>query len=145
MAGKKVKAKLKLIIEGGKATPAPPLGPTLAPHGINIAQFCNEFNQKTKDLEGIEVPVYLTIYEDKSFEMKIGTPPISTLIKLALKLERGSHEPGREIVGKLSKKQVREIAEKKLSELNTDNLEKAMKIVEGVARSMGVVIVDEER
>jgi len=145
MASKKVKAKIKLIIEGGKATPAPPLGPTLAPYGINIAQFCNEFNQKTKDLEGIEVPVYLTIYEDKSFEMKIGTPPISTLIKLALKLERGSREPGREIVGKLSKKQVREIAEKKLSELNTDNIEKAMKIVEGVARSMGVVIVDEER
>jgi len=144
MTNKKVKAKLKLIIPGVKATPAPPLGPSLAPYGINIAQFCNEFNQKTKDMEGIEFPVYLTIYEDKSFEMKIGTPPISTLIKMALKLEKGSSEPGKEIVGKISKKMVREIAEKKISELNTRDIEKAMKIVEGVARSMGVIVVDEE-
>ena len=137
---KKVKIKLKLIIPGGKATPAPPLGPSLAPHGINIVEFCNKFNQMTKDMEGIEVPVYLTIYEDKTFDIKIGTPPISTLIKMALKIEKGSHEPGRNFVGSLTKEDVRKIAEKKLSELNTRDIEKAMKIVEGVAKSMGVKI-----
>lgn len=137
---KKIKVKLKLIIKGGKATPAPPLGPSLAPHGINIVDFCNKFNQMTKDIEGIEVPVYLTVYEDKTFEMKIGTPPISTLIKMVLKIEKGSHEPGKEFVGVLTKEQVREIAQKKLSELNTKDLDKAVKIVEGVAKSMGVKI-----
>ncbi len=139
---KKVKIKLKLIIPGGKATPAPPLGPSLAPHGINIVEFCNKFNQMTKDMEGIEVPVYLTIYEDKTFDIKIGTPPISTLIKMALKIEKGSHEPGRNFVGSLTKEDVRKIAEKKLSELNTRDIEKAMKIVEGVAKSMGVKIIE---
>jgi len=139
---KKVKTKLKLIIPGGKATPGVPIGPTLAPHGINVVEFCNKFNQLTKEMEGIEVPVYLTIYEDKTFDLKIGTPPISTLIKLALKIEKGAHEPGRETVGFLTKEQVKEIAQKKLSELNTNDLQKAMKIVEGVARSMGVKIVD---
>lgn len=142
MVKKKIKIKLKLIIPGGKATPAPPLGPSLAPHGINIVEFCNKFNQMTKDLEGIEVPVYLTIYEDKTFEMKIGTPPISTLIKMALKIEKGAHEPGKEIVGTLTREEVRKIAEKKLPELNTSDIEKAMKIVEGVARSMGVRIIE---
>ncbi|MER3570046.1 MAG: 50S ribosomal protein L11 [Patescibacteria group bacterium] len=143
MVKKKIKTKLKLIIPGAKATPAPPLGPTLAPHGINVGEFCSKFNQLTKDLEGIEVPVYITIYEDRSYEMKLGTPPISTLIKMELKIEKGAHEPGREIVGKLPKSKVKEIAEKKLSELNTKDIEKAMKIVEGVAKSMGVIVVED--
>ncbi len=137
---KKVQKIVKLIIEGGKATPAPPLGPSLAPHGINIAQFCNEFNQKTKDMEGVQLPVEITIYEDRSFSFVIKKPPISYLIKKELGIETASHEPGREIVGRLTKDQVRKIAEEKLPDLNTKDIEKAMKIVEGVARSMGVVV-----
>ncbi len=137
---KKVQKVVKLILEGGKATPAPPLGPSLAGFGINIAQFCNEFNQQTKDLVGVQVPVEITIYEDRTFSFVLKKPPISYLIKKELGIETGAHEPGREIVGKLTKEQVRKIAEEKLPDLNTRDIEKAMKIVEGVARSMGVVI-----
>ena len=139
---KQVKKTLKLIIEGGKATPAPPLGPSLAPYGINIGEFCNKFNQATKDLEGVQIPVEVTIYEDRTFEFVLKKPPISYLIKRELGLEKGSGEAGRVIVGKLSKEQVRKIAEEKLPDLNTKDIEKAMKIVEGVARSMGVVVED---
>ncbi len=137
---KQVKKVLKLIIEGGRATPAPPLGPSLAPHGINIGEFCNKFNQATKDLEGVQVPVEIVIYEDRTFDFVLKQPPISYLIKKEAGLEKGSGEAGRQIVGKLTKEQVRKIAEEKLPDLNTKDIEKAIKIVEGVARSMGVVV-----
>lgn len=137
---KQVKKILKLIITGGKATPAPPLGPNLAPYGINIGEFCNKFNQATKDLEGVEIPTEITIYEDRTFDFILRKPPISYLIKKELGIEKGSGESGKQIVGKLTKEQVKKIAEEKLPDLNTDNIEKAMKIVEGVAKSMGVII-----
>lgn len=135
---KEVKKKLKLIVEGGKATPAPPLGPSLAPLGINIGEFCNKFNQATRDLEGVQIPVEIIVYEDRTFDFVLKKPPISYLIKKEAGLDKGSGEAGRQIVGKLTKEQIKKIAEEKLPDLNTKNIEKAMKIVEGVARSMGV-------
>jgi large subunit ribosomal protein L11 len=137
---KSIKKILKLIIEGGKATPAPPLGPSLAQYGINIAEFCNQFNQATKDMQGVQIPVEVTIYEDRTFSFVLKKPPISYLIKRELGIEKGAHETGREIVGVLTKEQLRKIAEEKLPDLNTKDIEKAMKIVAGVARSMGVKV-----
>jgi len=137
---KEVEAIIKLQIPAGKATPAPPIGPALGQKGINIMQFCNEFNQRTKDQEGILLPVIITVYKDKSFTFEIKTPPVSELIKRTLKIEKGSGEPNKTKVGRLTKKQVREIAEKKLKDLNTDDIEAAMRIVEGTARSMGVEV-----
>lgn len=140
MANKPIKKVVKLIIEGGKATPAPPLGPSLAQYGINIAEFCNQFNQATKDKQGVQIPVEITIYEDRTFSFVLKKPPISYLIKQELGIERGARETGKEVVGKLTKEQVRKIAEEKLPDLNTKDVEKAMKIVEGVAKSMGVLV-----
>lgn len=137
---KEIEAIVKLQIPAGKATPAPPIGPALGQKGINIMQFCNEFNQKTKDQESILLPVIITVYKDKTFTFEIKTPPVSELIKKALKIEKGSGEPNKVKVGKLTKKQIREIAEKKMKDLNADNIEAAMRIVEGTARSMGVEI-----
>lgn len=137
---KEIEAIIKLQIPAGKATPAPPIGPALGQKGINIMQFCNEFNQKTKDQDGIILPVIITVYKDKSFTFEIKTPPVSELIKRTLKIEKGSGEPNKNKVGRLTKKQIREIAEKKLKDLNTDDIEAAMRIVEGTARSMGVEI-----
>jgi len=137
---KKVEAIIKLQIPAGKATPAPPIGPALGQKGVNIMQFCNEFNKKTKDQDGILIPVVITVYADKSFTFEIKTPPVSALIKKALKIETGSGEPNKVKVGKLSKKQVEEIAKKKMKDLNAGSLEAAMKIVEGTARSMGVEV-----
>ncbi|MBC7194075.1 MAG: 50S ribosomal protein L11 [Caldisericia bacterium] len=137
---KEVEAIIKLQIPAGKATPAPPIGPALGQKGINIMQFCNEFNQKTKDQDGIILPVIITVYKDKSFTFEIKTPPVSELIKRTLKIEKGSGEPNKTKVGRLTKKQVREIAEKKMKDLNTDDIEAAMRIVEGTARSMGVEV-----
>ncbi|HPB34071.1 MAG TPA: 50S ribosomal protein L11 [Caldisericia bacterium] len=137
---KEVEAIIKLQIPAGKATPAPPIGPALGQKGINIMQFCNEFNQRTKDQEGIVLPVIITVFKDKSFVFEIKTPPVSELIKKSLKIEKGSGEPNKNKIGKLSKKQLQEIAEKKMKDLNTDSLEAAIKIVEGTARSMGVEV-----
>ncbi|HQL67165.1 MAG TPA: 50S ribosomal protein L11 [Caldisericia bacterium] len=137
---KEVEAIIKLQIPAGKATPAPPIGPALGQKGINIMQFCNEFNQRTKDQEGIVLPVIITVFKDKSFVFEIKTPPVSELIKKSLKIEKGSGEPNKNKIGKLSKKQLQEIAEKKMKDLNTDSLETAIKIVEGTARSMGVEV-----
>ncbi|MDI6861596.1 MAG: 50S ribosomal protein L11 [Caldisericia bacterium] len=137
---KEVEAIIKLQIPAGKATPAPPIGPALGQKGVNIMQFCNEFNQKTKDQEGIILPVIITVYKDKTFTFEIKTPPVSELIKRTLKIEKGSGEPNKTKVGRLTKKQIREIAEKKLKDLNTDDIEAAMRIVEGTARSMGVEV-----
>lgn len=137
---KEIEAIVKLQIPAGKATPAPPIGPALGQKGINIMQFCNEFNQRTKDQEGIVLPVIISVYKDKSFTFVIKTPPVSELIKKTLKIEKGSGEPNKNKIGRLTKKQLQEIAEKKMKDLNADTIEAAMKIVEGTARSMGVEV-----
>ncbi|MCD6408503.1 50S ribosomal protein L11 [bacterium] len=141
MGDKPVKAVVKLQIPAGQATPAPPVGPALGQHGVNIMEFCKAFNDATKGKEGT-IPVVLTIYEDRSFDFIIKTPPTSELIKKAANIVKGSSVPNREKVGKITRKQLEEIAKIKMPDLNTDDLEKAMKIVEGSARSMGVEIVD---
>jgi len=137
---KSIKKLLRLIIEGGKATPAPPLGPSLAQYGINIAEFCNQFNQATKDMQGVQIPAEITIYEDRTFSFVLKKPPISFLIKRELGIEKGAQESGKKVIGVLTQEQLKKIAEEKLSDLNTKDVEKAMKIVTGVARSMGVIV-----
>ena len=139
---KKVKTVLKLQIEAGKANPAPPLGPTLAQHGINISEFCQKFNDATKDKMGYKIPMIVTIYEDRSYDFELKQPLTSDLIKKAAGIEKGSGEPNKKIVGKITRSQLREIAKTKMPDLNTDDIEKAMKIVEGTARGMGIEIVD---
>ncbi len=142
MAKKKVIAKIKLQIPGGQASPSPPVGPALGQHGVNIMAFCKEFNAKTKDKAGIIIPVVITVYEDRSFDFIMKTPPASVLLKMAAGVAKGAHDPLREKVGKVTKAQVREIAQTKLPDLNTDDIEKAMKIIEGTARSMGIEVVE---
>lgn len=137
---KQIKAKVKLIIPAGEATPAPPIGPSLAQYGINIGEFCNKFNEASKEFKGMKIPVEITIYEDRTFEFILKKPPVSALIKKYLNIEKGSGEAGRKFVGTLKKEDLRKIAEEKLPDLNTNDIEKAMKIVEGTARSMGVKI-----
>ena len=139
MAEKKVKAVIKLQIPAGQATPAPPVGPALGQHGVNIMEFCKAFNADTKGKEGT-LPVILTVYEDRSFVYKIKTPLTSELIKKAVNIVKGSGVPNREKVGRITKKQIEEIAKIKLPDLNTDDIEKAIKIVEGCAKSMGIEI-----
>lgn len=135
----KVKTKLKLNIEAGKANPAPPIGPALGQHGVQIMAFCTEFNQRTQGMDGI-VPAEITIFDDGSFEFILKTAPAASLILKALKIEKGSGEPNKNKVGKISKDQVREIAEVKMPDLNATSVDQAMKIIEGTARSMGVEI-----
>jgi large subunit ribosomal protein L11 len=137
---KQIKAKVKLIIPAGEATPAPPIGPSLAQYGINIGEFCNKFNEASKEFKGMKIPVEITIYEDRTFEFVLKKPPVSALIKKYLNIEKGSGEAGRKFVGTLTKEDLRKIAEEKMPDLNTNDIEKAMKIVEGTARSMGVKI-----
>jgi len=140
MAKKKVKAVVKLQISAGKATPAPPVGPALGPYGINIMAFCREYNERTGSQEGYIIPVDLTIYEDRSFTFVTKMPPVSDLVRRALGVEKGSGSPGSEVIGRLSGEAVREIARTKMKDLNTTDLEKAVKIVAGTARSMGVEV-----
>ncbi len=137
---KKVKTKIKLQVPAGQANPAPPVGPALGQHGLNIMEFCNAFNEKTKDLGETIVPVVITVYEDRTFNFITKTPPVPVLIKKALGLEKGSGVPNKEKVGKLTKDQVRQIAETKMPDLNTKTVEQAEKIVAGTARSMGVEV-----
>ncbi len=137
---KKVIALVKLQIPAGKATPAPPVGTALGPHGVNIMQFTKEFNAKTADQAGMIIPVVLTVYQDRSFSFITKTPPASILIKDAVGLEKASGEPNTEKVGTISKAQVREIAEIKMPDLNASSVETAMKMVAGTARSMGVTV-----
>jgi large subunit ribosomal protein L11 len=139
---KKVVGELKLQIPAGKANPSPPVGPALGQRGINIMEFCKAFNEKTKDMMGFNIPVVITVYADKSFTFVTKQPPMTDFIKKAAGIQKGSDNPLKNKVGKLTKAQVKEIAEKKMPDLNTKDVEQAMKIVEGSARSIGIEIVD---
>ena len=140
MASKQIKTILKLNLMGGAATPAPPTGPALGQHGVPIMDFVNKYNELTKEQRGESIPASVTIYEDRSFDIELKTAPASDLIKQALKLKKGSSEPNKDKVGNLTKDQVKAIAEKKLPDLNATNIEQAIKIIEGTARSMGVTV-----
>ncbi|AFV12782.1 50S ribosomal protein L11 [Thermacetogenium phaeum DSM 12270] len=142
MAAKKVAAVVKLQIPAGKATPAPPVGSALGPHGVNIMAFCKEFNERTAKDDGLIIPVEVTIYQDRSFSFITKTPPAAVLLKKALGLETASGEPNRKKVGKVSRAKVREIAELKMRDLNAADIEGAMRMIEGTARSMGIEIAD---
>ena len=142
MAEKEVVNVIKLQIEAGKATPAPPVGPALGSSGVNIMQFVKEFNDKTANQPGMIIPVVITVYQDKSFTFITKVPPVAVLIKKAIGLQKGSGKPNTEKVAKITKEQVKAIAEQKMDDLNAASIEAAMSMVEGTARSMGVVVVD---
>ena len=137
---KKIAALVKLQVPGGQANPSPPVGPALGQHGVNIMEFCKGFNSRTQKQAGTIIPVVITIYSDRSFSFITKTPPAAVLLKKAAKLEKGSGEPNRLKVGTVTKSQVREIAEVKLEDLNTDEVEAAMRMIEGSARSMGIEV-----
>ena len=139
-AKKEISGFIKLQIKGGQANPAPPVGPALGQRGVNIMEFCKAFNDKTKSLAGKPVPVEITVYKDKKFDFKIKSPPASFFIKEAVKLKGGSKEPGRNIVATISKKQLEDIANQKMADLNAHDLDEAIKIIAGSARSMGIEI-----
>ena len=142
MAEKEVVNVIKLQIEAGKATPAPPVGPALGSSGVNIMQFVKEFNDRTANQPGMTIPVVISVYKDKSFTFITKVPPVAVLIKKALKIQKGSGKPNTEKVAKLTKEQVKAIAEQKMEDLNAASIEAAMSMVEGTARSMGIVVVD---
>ncbi len=137
---KKVISTIKLQISAGQANPSPPVGPALGQHGVNIMEFCKAFNAKTQDQQGLIIPVVITVYADQSFTFITKTPPAAVLLKKAAGLDKGSGEPNREKVGKVTRAQVREIAELKAPDLNANDVENAMLMVEGTARSMGIVV-----
>lgn len=137
---KKIMTQIKLQIPGGAANPAPPIGPALGQHGVNIQGFCKEFNDKTKDKKGDIVPVIISVYEDRSFTFIMKTPPVAELIKKAANIQKGSGKPLQEKVGKITKAQVKQIAEVKMPDLNAKDIAGAMKMVEGTARNMGVTV-----
>ena len=137
---KEISGFIKLQIKGGQANPAPPVGPALGQRGINIMEFCKAFNDKTKKLAGKPVPVEITVYKDKKFDFKIKSPPASYYIKEAVKLKGGSKEPGRNIVASISKKQLEDIAKEKMNDLNAHDINEAVKIIAGSARSMGIEV-----
>jgi len=140
VAQKKVSKVIKLQLNAGKATPAPPVGPVLSPTGINTQQFCLQFNEKTKDMVGYKIPVIVTVYEDRSFSFITKTPPASDLLKKAAGIESGSSTPNKVKVATISKEKVREIAQTKLADLTAYDVEAGMKIIEGTARNMGIVV-----
>ena len=142
MAEKEISNLIKLQIEAGKASPAPPVGPALGSSGVNIMQFVKEFNDKTADKHGLIIPVVITVYKDKSFTFITKEPPMAVLIKKAIKIQKGSGKPNRDKVGTITKAQIEEIAKQKMPDLNAASLEAAMSMVAGTARSMGVVVVD---
>jgi large subunit ribosomal protein L11 len=139
---KKVTAVVKLQCPGGQANPAPPVGPALGQHGVNIMEFCKTFNARTQDRPGLIIPALITIYSDRTFTFELKTPPASVLLKRAAKVEKGSGEPNRTKVGKVTKKQVREIAEMKLNDLSANDVDAAIRVIEGTARSMGLDVVE---
>lgn len=138
---KKVIAVIKLQIPAGKANPAPPVGPALGQHGVNIMAFCKEYNERTADQAGLIVPVEITVYEDRSFTFVTKTPPASVLLKKAAGIETGSGEPNKKKVGRVTRDKIREIAELKMKDLNANDIEAAMRMIEGTARSMGIEVV----
>ncbi|MFC1598986.1 50S ribosomal protein L11 [Patescibacteria group bacterium] len=137
---KEIITTIKLQIAAGQANPAPPVGPALGQHGLNIQDFCTKFNEATKDKGGDIIPVEITVFEDRTFDFKLKTPPAAVLLKKAAGLKKGSGKPLQEKIGKVTKAQVKEIAEKKLEDLNTDDIEAAMRIIEGTARQMGLTV-----
>ena len=137
---KEISGIIKLQIKGGQANPAPPVGPALGQRGVNIMEFCKAFNDKTKSMAGKPIPVEITVYKDKKFDFKIKSPPASYFIKEAVKLKGGSKEPGRNIVASISKKQLEDIATQKMLDLNAHDLDQAVKIIAGSARSMGIEV-----
>jgi len=139
---KKITVKIKLQCPGGQATPAPPVGPALGQHGVNIGQFVQQFNDRTKDTPGLTIPVEITVYADRSFDFILKSPPAAVLLKQAAGIVVGSGEPNTRMVGTVNRDQVREIAERKSQDLNAATIEAAMRIIEGTARSMGIEVVD---
>lgn len=139
---KEIKAVVKVNISAGKATPAPPIGPALAQHGLNIAEFCQKFNAETQKMAGYTIPTEVTIYKDRTYTFKLKTPLASELIRKAAGIEKGSGTPNKTKAGKITKAQLKEIAEKKLPDLNTTDIEQAMKVIAGTARNMGVDVKD---
>ena len=137
---KKINAQIKLHVPGAQANPAPPVGPALGQHGVNIMQFCKQFNEQTKGREGLVLPVVISVYEDRSFTFIIKSPPSSVLLKRAANLAKASGISGKEVIGKVTKKQVEEIAKQKMQDLNTSDLTEAVKTITGTARSMGIVV-----
>lgn len=138
---KKIIGTIKLQVKGGQANPSPPIGPALGQHGVNIAEFCKTFNARTQNQMGTVIPVVITIYADRSFSFITKTPPASVLLKQAAKIAKGSGEPNKEMVGEVNRKQVEEIAKLKSEDLNAYDLESAVKIIEGTARSMGITVI----
>ena len=141
---KKVKAVIKLYCSAGQANPAPPVGPALGQHGLNIMEFCKQFNAKTKGKEGLTLPVIITAYEDRTFSFIIKSPPSAILLKRACGIAKASGIPHKEKVGAVTKEQIREIVKTKIKDLNTEDIEQAMKIIEGTARSMGIEVVEKK-
>ena len=139
---KKITVQIKLHVSGAQANPAPPVGPALGQHGVNIMQFCKQFNDQTKGKEGLVLPVVISVYEDRTFSFIIKSPPTSVLLKRAANLAKASGIAGKEVIGKVNKKQVEEIARQKMQDLNTADFNHALKSIEGTARSMGIVIED---
>ena len=139
---KEVVGQIKLQAPGGKATPAPPIGPALGQHGVNIGQFVSQFNERTKDLNGMTVPVVISVYADKSFSFEVKSPPAAVLLKQAAQVAKGSGVPNKEKVGTVSKEQIRRISETKSEDLNAYDLDQADRIIEGTARSMGIEIAE---
>ena len=137
---KKIKAIVKLQIPAGAATPAPPVGPALAQHGLNIMEFCQKFNEKTKDKQGFKIPIEITVYEDRTYDFKLHQPPASELLKKAAAIEKGSGQPNKTKVAKITRAQLRKIAEQKMEDLNAEDIEAAMKTIEGTARQMGIEV-----
>ena len=137
---KKIKTTIKLYVTGAQANPAPPVGPALGQHGVNIMEFCKSFNEKTKNQPGLVLPCVITVYEDKSFTFIIKSPPCSVLLKRACGIAKASGQPNKEKMGRVTKAQVKEIAQTKMKDLNASDIESAMKIVEGTARSMGIEV-----
>lgn len=137
---KEVAVQIKLQAKGGQATPAPPIGPALGQHGVNIGQFVSQFNERTRDMNGTIVPVVISVYKDKSFTFEVKSPPAAVLLKQAAEVAKGSGVPNKEKVGKVTSAQIRSIAEKKFNDLNAYDLDQASKIIEGTARSMGIEV-----
>ena len=142
---KKLKAVVKIQIPAGEANPAPPVGPALGQYGVNIGEFCKSFNEATKDKEGMVIPAVISIYEDRTFTYELKSPPVALLLKKAVGLAKAASNPGKEVVGEIDRKQLAEIAKKKMADLNTNDLERAIKIVSGTALSMGIRVKDNDQ